>query len=42
MKPKKKCCFYTRVSTTMQVDGCSLDVQSDKSLCSGCRIMASI
>ena len=27
---KKKCYIYTRVSTTMQVDGFSLDAQKDK------------
>lgn len=32
MKPKKKCCFYIRVSTTMQVDGYSLDAQRETSL----------
>ena len=30
MKPKKKCYIYTRVSTSMQVDGYSLDAQKDK------------
>ena len=31
MKNKKvKCDIYTRVSTTMQVDGCSLDAQKEK------------
>ena len=32
MKPKKKCYFYTCVSTTMQVDGYSLDAQRETSL----------
>lgn len=30
MKAKKKCYLYTRVSTSMQVDGYSLDAQKDK------------
>lgn len=30
MKGRKKCYLYTRVSTTMQVDGFSLDAQKDK------------
>ncbi len=30
MKTKKKCYLYTRVSTSMQVDGYSLDAQKDK------------
>ena len=30
MKPKKRCYIYTRVSTSMQVDGYSLDAQKDK------------
>ena len=29
-KAKTKCYIYTRVSTSMQVDGCSLDAQRDK------------
>lgn len=27
---KKNCCIYTRVSTSMQVDGFSLDAQKEK------------
>ena len=30
MKKQLKCYIYTRVSTTMQVDGYSLDAQRDK------------
>lgn len=30
MKKQLKCYIYTRVSTSMQVDGYSLDVQKDK------------
>ena len=30
MKKKTKCYIYIRVSTTMQVDGYSLDAQRDK------------
>ena len=30
MKQRKKCYIYTRVSTSMQVDGYSLDAQKDK------------
>ena len=30
MKQQKKCYIYTRVSTAIQVDGYSLDVQKDK------------
>lgn len=30
MKKKLKCYIYTRVSTSMQVDGYSLDAQRDK------------
>ena len=30
MKKKTKCYIYTRVSTAIQVDGCSLDAQKDK------------
>ena len=30
MKKQKKCYIYTRVSTAIQVDGYSLDVQKDK------------
>ena len=29
-KKQRKCYLYTRVSTTMQVDGYSLDAQRDK------------
>ena len=31
-KTKTKCYLYTRVSTSMQVDGYSLDAQRDKLL----------
>ncbi len=30
MKKQQKCYIYTRVSTSMQVDGYSLDAQRDK------------
>ena len=30
MKKQQKCYIYTRVSTSMQVDGYSLDAQKDK------------
>ena len=30
MKKQKKCYIYTRVSTSMQVEGYSLDAQKDK------------
>ena len=30
MKTQQKCYIYTRVSTSMQVDGYSLDAQKDK------------
>lgn len=30
MKKRTKCYLYTRVSTSMQVDGCSLDAQKEK------------
>ncbi len=30
MKQRKKCYIYTRVSTSIQVDGYSLDAQKDK------------
>lgn len=30
MKRRTKCYIYTRVSTSMQVDGYSLDAQKDK------------
>ena len=30
MKKQKQCYIYTRVSTSMQVDGYSLDAQKDK------------
>ncbi|MDD7390572.1 MAG: recombinase family protein [Lachnospiraceae bacterium] len=30
MKKRTKCYLYTRVSTSMQVDGYSLDAQRDK------------
>ena len=30
MKKRTKCYIYTRVSTSMQVDGYSLDAQKDK------------
>lgn len=30
MRKQTKCCLYTRVSTSMQVDGYSLDAQKDK------------
>ena len=30
MKKQKKCYIYTRVSTSMQVDGYSVDAQKDK------------
>ena len=30
MKKKTRCYIYTRVSTAIQVDGYSLDVQKDK------------
>ena len=30
MRDKQKCYLYTRVSTSMQVDGYSLDAQKDK------------
>ena len=30
MKQRKKCYIYTRVSTSMQVDGYSLGAQKDK------------
>ena len=30
MRKRIKCYIYTRVSTTMQVDGYSLDAQKDK------------
>lgn len=30
MKRRTKCYIYTRVSTSIQVDGCSLDAQKEK------------
>ena len=30
MKKQQRCYIYTRVSTSMQVDGYSLDAQKDK------------
>ncbi len=30
MKSKTECCIYTRVSTSMQADGYSLDAHKDK------------
>ena len=32
MKKQQKCYIYTRVSTSMQVDGYSMDAQKDKFL----------